>query len=258
MLSSPPYGALCTKYRALIAEMQKRKRPILCYSEFRAKALVRQTITELVGLYILHGLCAKYGKDSIGLYRDDGLAVFKNISGPTAERIKKDITKHFKNHGLNITIQTNMKTVNYLDVTFNLNSGTYHPYRKPNDQPLYINTKSNHPPRIIKQLPDNISRRISNLSCNETEFNKTKPIYENALKSSGLTHTLTYNNQGPPTRTMKNRQRNIIWYNPPYNQNIRTNIGYTFRKLISKHFPKTHRFHSIFNKNNLRISYSCT
>ena len=28
-----------------IAEMQKRKRPILCYSEFRAKALVRQTIT---------------------------------------------------------------------------------------------------------------------------------------------------------------------------------------------------------------------
>ena len=45
LLSSPPYRALCTKYRALIAEMQKRKRPILCYSEFRAKALIRQTIT---------------------------------------------------------------------------------------------------------------------------------------------------------------------------------------------------------------------
>ena len=114
-------------------------------------------ICELVGLYILHGLCAKYGKDSIGLYRDDGLAVFKNISGPTAERMKNDITRHFKNDGLNITIQTNTKTVNYLDMTFNLNSGTYYPYRKPNDQPLYINTKSNHPPRIIKQLPDNIS-----------------------------------------------------------------------------------------------------
>ena len=46
MLSSPPYGALCTKYRALIAEMKKRKRPILCYFEFPAKAFVRQTITE--------------------------------------------------------------------------------------------------------------------------------------------------------------------------------------------------------------------
>ena len=52
MLSSPPYGALCTKYRALIAEMQKRKRPILCYSEFHAKALVRQTIT----IYISYSL----------------------------------------------------------------------------------------------------------------------------------------------------------------------------------------------------------
>ena len=69
-------------------------------------------ICELVGLYILHGLFAKYGKDSIGLYRDDGLAVFKNISGPTAERMKNDITRHFKNDGLNITIQTNTKTVN--------------------------------------------------------------------------------------------------------------------------------------------------
>ena len=51
MLSSPPYGALCTKYRALIAEMQKRKRPILCYSDFRAKALVRQTITVYIYIY---------------------------------------------------------------------------------------------------------------------------------------------------------------------------------------------------------------
>ena len=85
-----------------------------------------------------------------------------------------------------------------------------------------------------------------------------KPIYENALKSCGLTHPLTHNNHGPPTRTRKNRQGNIIWDNPPYNKNIHTNIGYTFRKLISKHFPKTHRFHSIFNKNNLKICYSCT
>ena len=54
MLSSPSYGALCTKYRALIAEMQKWKRPILCYSEFRAKALVGQTITmyKYINIYI--------------------------------------------------------------------------------------------------------------------------------------------------------------------------------------------------------------
>ena len=78
-----------------------------------------------------------------------------------------------------------MKIVNYLDVTFNLNNGTYCPYRKPNNQPLYINAKSNHPPNIIKQLLDSLSRRISDNSCNEDEFNKAMTEYETALKSSG-------------------------------------------------------------------------
>ena len=103
-------------------------------------------VCELVGLFILNGLGNTYGKENIGLYRDDGLAVFKNTTGPQADRIRKDITRHFKTHGLNITIQTNLKIVNFLDVTFNFNNATYYPYRKPNDNPLYINVESNHPP----------------------------------------------------------------------------------------------------------------
>ena len=82
-------------------------------------------------------------------------------------------------------MQTNLKIVNYLDVTFNFNNGTYCPYRKPSNQPLYINAKSNHPPSIIKQLPDSIRRKISDNSCNEDEFNKAMTEYETALKSSG-------------------------------------------------------------------------
>ncbi|KXJ25355.1 hypothetical protein AC249_AIPGENE10664 [Exaiptasia diaphana] len=50
-------------------------------------------ICELVGLFILNDLCT-YGKDNIGLYRDDGLAIFRNISGPQAERTRKDTTRH--------------------------------------------------------------------------------------------------------------------------------------------------------------------
>ena len=37
---------LCIYIYINIAEMKKKERPILCYSEFRAKALVGQTITE--------------------------------------------------------------------------------------------------------------------------------------------------------------------------------------------------------------------
>ena len=49
-------------------------------------------ICELVGTYLLSILAEKYPKEDIGLYRDDGLAVFKNKSGPQLERIKKDFT----------------------------------------------------------------------------------------------------------------------------------------------------------------------
>ena len=39
--------------------------------------------------------------------------------------------------------------------------------------------------------------------------------------------------------------------------NVETNIGKTFLNLIVKHFPKTNKFHKIFNRNTVRVSYSC-
>ena len=198
----------------------------------------------------MYGVIRKSFQENIGLYRDDGLAVFKNITGPQADRIRKDITRQFKTHGLNITIQTNLKIVNFLDVTFNFNNATYYPYRKPNDHPLYINVECNHPlpPNITKQLPDSINRRISDISCNEEEFNKAKTTYDDALKSSGYTASLSYNKHRQNDRPSRNRKRNIIWYNPPFNSRVKTNIGKTFFKLVAKHFPQQH---------NIKVSYSC-
>ena len=31
----------------------------------------------------------------------------------------------------------------------------------------------------------------------------------------------------------------------------------TFLKLLKQHFPKSYRLHKIFNKNTVRVSYSC-
>ena len=39
--------------------------------------------------------------------------------------------------------------------------------------------------------------------------------------------------------------------------NVKTNIGKTFFKLLQKHFPATHHMYTIFNKNKIKISYSC-
>ena len=68
----------------------------------------------------------------------DGLAIFQNISGPKSEKVKKDIHKSCKENELDIIIQYNMKMVNYLDVTLNLENSTYCPCQKENNQIKYI------------------------------------------------------------------------------------------------------------------------
>ena len=40
--------------------------------------------------------------------------------------------------------------------------------------------------------------------------------------------------------------------------NVQTNIGREFLNLVSEIFPKNHRYNEIFNKNNIKVSYSCT
>ena len=183
-------------------------------------------VCELVGSFLLNEISKTYAKNDIGLYRDDGLAIFRNKSGPQSERIKKHIQSIFKSKGLDIGIQSNIKIVNYLDITLNLNDSTYRPYHKPGNEITYIHKESNHPPNIIKQIPLSIELRLSTLSSNEDIFNESVHIYEDALKKSGYNHKLTYTKNTNNTR--KNRNRNVIWFNPPYSANVTTNIGKSF------------------------------
>ena len=39
--------------------------------------------------------------------------------------------------------------------------------------------------------------------------------------------------------------------------NVKMNIGKTFFELLQKHFSPTHPMYTIFNKNKIKISYSC-
>ena len=97
-------------------------------------------ICELVGAYVLATLQKTLQKEDVGLYRDDGLMVHTEVTGGDAERIKKQLTKHFESLGLRITIQTNLKTANFLDLTLDLKGGKYYPSWKPNNDPPYIHT----------------------------------------------------------------------------------------------------------------------
>ena len=219
-------------------------------------------VCELIGTFALAQLPKKYRTGNVGLYRDDGLGVFRRTSGSQADRIRKDLETHFKKLGLRITIETNLKITNFLDLTLNLNNGKYYPYRKPNDIPVYINKMSNHPPTILKELPAAISRRLTDISHDEGVFHEAAPLYNDALERSGYTEKVAYATERKAIHTnlqcKRNRRRKITWFNPPFSKDVATDIGRRFLCLIDKHFPQKSKLHQVFNRNTVKVSYSCT
>ena len=211
---------------------------------------------ELIGAYMLNRIKLSMPQSQLGLYRDDGLCIVPNSNGPKIDKIKKNITKIFKDEGLNITVEANIDIVNFLDVTLNIKTQKFSPFQKPNNTPQYINTKSNHPPNIIKELPRMIERRLSEISSDKTEFVKSKDVYQTALTESGYTEKIEYQDT-QQLKKKKRRNRKIIWFNPPYSKHVTTSIGNQFFRLLNKHFPKGHQFHKIFNRNTVKLSYSC-
>ena len=139
----------------------------------------------MVGAFLLNNFSHVICKTSVGLYRDDGLGVFKSHSGPETERKRKEIIKAFNTYNLPITIETNIRVVNFLDTTLDLINDIYKPYRKPNGNLVYINTT------VLRQFAKSVSKRISEIS-NEQIFKKSIAMYEEALKKSGFREKLKY------------------------------------------------------------------
>ena len=80
----------------------------------------------------------------------------RNKNRQKTDRIRKEAIKIFKEIGFKIEIKTNLKVVDFLNITFSLSNGTWKPYRRTNDiyvNLLYVNTSSNHPLQVITQLP---------------------------------------------------------------------------------------------------------
>ena len=51
-------------------------------------------VCDLTGLYILSKIKTVFeNQNDIGLYRDDGLGILRNLSGPQIERVRKEIIK---------------------------------------------------------------------------------------------------------------------------------------------------------------------
>ena len=140
-----------------------------------------------------------------------------------------------------------------------LENDIYKPYIKPNTTPLYIHSQSNHPPNIIKNLPSAINKRLSSTSCNEEEFEKAAPIFNEALQKSAYKYKLKFDPESrKKSKKTNNRRIDVTWFNPPFSQNVKTNVGGKFLNLVKTSFPPDHPLRKICNRNTVKISYRCT
>ena len=139
-------------------------------------------VCEIVGMFMLVMLSKSFEKNSIGLYRDDGLSVFRNYNRHQNDRVRKGLMKLLQKYQLNLYMKCNLKIVDYLYISFALNTGIYKPFNNPNSKPLYINASSNHPLSVLKQIPKSVSKRIFSNSCNEDIFRKSALFYNSILQ----------------------------------------------------------------------------
>ena len=215
-------------------------------------------VCDLIGLHILKQLHKDIPEGEFGLYRDDGLGVTNNISKVEFERLGKKIRKTFADLGFAITLTTGEFVTDFLDVTLDLRNNSYRPYRKPNSSISYVHRGSNHPPHVIKALPSMIRNRLVTLSKDQETFDRHKGDYEDALKQSGYKdNKLSFAHPLQERRPRRLRRKKAIFFNAPFCLSVKTKVGREFFRIVDRHFTKDHPYHAIFNRNTIKLSYSC-
>ena len=162
--------------------------------------------------------------------------------------------KIFEEFGLKITSTANLKVIQFLDITLDLENEVFKPYIKPGDRPLYVSSDSNHPPSILKNIPLSINRRLSSISANREIFNAAAPLYQAELDRVGYKHKLEFK---PKEEKKRKRNRKILYFNPPWSITCQTNVGKKFLSLLDEHFPKGSALHPLINRKKVKLSYRC-
>ena len=142
-----------------------------------------------------------------------------------------------EDNGFKVEVKCNLKICDYLDITLKLKTGTYKPFKKPNNNPRYVHTEPNHPFYNTKQLPKSISQRISANSSGEAIFVEAAPCYNDRLREAGYLEKSRCDKEDMETQNWTqrgNRKRNVICFNQPFCKSVETNVGQTYLRLVEK------------------------
>ena len=114
----------------------------------------------------------------------------------------------------------------------------------------------------VKDIPQesllvtlDIKSLYTNIPNNEG-IKAVKESYESYVWTHNKTNVYLPNHEQNSAK--RKQQHKIIWFNPPLNLDVSTNVAKIFLNLIEKHFPCSSKLHKIFNKNTIKVSYSCT
>ena len=111
----------------------------------------------------------------------------------------------FREQNLSITIEVGLARVNFLDVTLDLTRGIYKPYRKPGDKPQYVNAWSNHPPRVLENIPIGINKRLE-------------------VGLAPCSKLVWMEGELPHQSQKRKRSRKVMWFNPPHSIIVKTDV----------------------------------
>ena len=217
-------------------------------------------VAELVGLYLIKKLTDQniVKSNTLGLYRDDGILALSSKSGRNHEKIKSQISSFFKSEGFQIEFSPVDSFVDYLDVRLHVNK-THESYHKPNSDKVYVHNLSNHPPTVLKNIQANTELRLTKLNSNEKLFKNNADFYSKILAKSGHKSALNYQKDLENTRKVKKHKRpntRTTWFNPPWNCELKTNLGKKFLNLIQKHSLKENTYW--LSARTTKLSYSTT
>ena len=65
---------------------------------------------------------------------------------------------------------------------------------------------------------------------------------EKALRESGSKNVSLIYTDKKDIKQNRYRSHNIIWFNPPFNKNVSTNLAKRFLNLLDQHFPNLTNF----------------
>ena len=65
-------------------------------------------------------------------------------------------------------------------------------------------------------------------------------------------------NGGDSAVPKRKRSRKIIYFNPPFSKDVKTNVEKKFLQILDKHYPPGNPLNKIFNRNTVKMSYRCT